>query len=224
VATETELRNNLERLMKATLTDERLHHDWDYDAVRPLPVPGSWHSGQHVKADCSFGVKLLCFWADVPDDPTGYNYKPYGNSSSIWAHLDKVSVPAHLEVGDIVVFGYDGSDHAAMVLEAGQDPLLWSHGHQGAPNTYRLSYDRRTKYFCKLNLPPDKVTAQDKLRAKTGMWAWFAWKLGEGPWRHYGKSNGKVRPDVPKRIPLKWWRAYAKFLANRKLGDKPTTA
>jgi hypothetical protein len=32
-----------------------------------------------------------------------------------------------------------------------------------------------------------------------------------------------VRPNVPRIIPLSWWKRYAKFLKNRKKGNKSTT-
>jgi hypothetical protein len=148
----------------------------------------------------------------------------YGNSQTIWAALPHLNSPGQLEVGDIVLFGVDGSDHAAMVMEAGSDPLLWSFGHQGAPNTYRLSYDRRVKTYCKLPVVAPVPTAADKLRAQTDFYAWVAWRLGEGEWLHYGAMNPTVRPNVPKVIPLAWWKRWRTFIANRHTADKATTA
>lgn len=213
-------RDKLATLMKETIAD-RVH--WTYDAVRPLRVLDRWYKGEHVEADCSFGVKLLCKWAGVPD-PTGRGYDEYGNSQSLWAHLQHLDGPGSLLVGDIVTFGVDGDEHAAMVLERGSDPLLWSFGHQGAPNTYRLSYDRRPKQYLRNPVPHYVPTKEDVLRKRTGWFAWMAWHEGEGDWRPYGKRNKKVRPHVARVIPLSWWRRRAKFLFRRKKGDPASVA
>jgi hypothetical protein len=214
-------RQRLHDLMQATLAD---HGHWRYRAVRPQTIPASWKPGQHVDADCSDGCRMLCRWAGVQDDPAGNHYGPFGNSSSIWAHLPHLRSPGELEVGDIVLFGVNGSEHAAMVMESGSDPLLWSHGHQGAPNTYRLSYDRRVKTYCRIAVKDTPPTPQDKLRAETGFYAWVAWKLGEGPWLHYGAANPTVRPNVPKVIPPLWWKRWVAFIAARHTADAPTTS
>ncbi len=212
----------LKRLMQATLADNQQHHDWTYAAVRPLSIPGSWRPGQHVRADCSFGVKLLCKWAGIKDDPTGENWSGYGNSSTIAAHLKHAAKASDLQVGDVVTFGTDGSnEHAAMVLEPGPDPLLWSHGHQGAPNLYRVSQDGRPHIYCHLNVPRYVPTQADKLRAMTGYWSWVQWRLGEGHWKHRVPKDKKVRPSVPVIVPAGWWKQYAKFLLGRKKPNQP---
>jgi hypothetical protein len=219
-----DFRRALGKLMAQTLLDEQQHGNWSYHAIRPMDVPATYTpgGGQHVNGDCSKGVQYLCRWVDAPD-PMNEHYDPYGNSQTLATRLNHVGSAADLLVGDIVTFGRYGQDHAAMVLEAGADPLLWSFGHQGAPNTYRVSQDRREKQFLRNPLPVYVPTPEDKLRAKTGWFAWAAWRLGEGPWRDYGKADPKVRPDVPKAIPPNWWARYAQFLRNRKKGNKATT-
>lgn len=114
-------------------------YSWNYREVRPLTLPPKLAHG--VNADCSFGVKVLCDWAGVPD-PTGGRYDGYGNSVSIYEHLPHVPL-ARAQTGDILLFGPEGAWHATMILEAGSDPMLWSHGHQGAPSLYPLSADTR---------------------------------------------------------------------------------
>lgn len=211
-------RQRLVDLMNRTLQDEAFYHDWTYRAVRPMPVPRSWTRGQKVVGDCSKGVQYLCRWAGAPD-PMANGWSDWGNSQTIWITLAHVWAPEELEPGDIVVFGQDGQDHAAMVLLAGVDPLLWSFGRQGSPDTYRLSQDLRPKTYCKLPIADPPPTPQEKLRAMTGFYSWVAWKLGEGPWKKYGKANKTVRPNVPRRIPLNWWKRLVLFLANRKKGN-----
>jgi hypothetical protein len=219
-------RTTLRRLMLATLADEKTRHTWTYHAVRPMPVPPAWHPGQLVIGDCSKGVQYLCRWANSVPDPMAGGFGRYGNSSTLAAHLEHRDHPSELQVGDIITFGPGGSDHAAMVIEADPehgDPLLWSFGHQGAPNTYRLSHDRRERQYLRLHLPEHKPTATEKLQAKTGYWAWLQWRLGEGAWRTHKPCDPKVRPNVPLRIPSSWWKQYTVFILNRRRGNTPTT-
>ncbi len=213
------VRNQMKKLMMATVADEALRHDWTYSQFRPRTVPSAWKAGDHVIADCSKAVQMLSRWSGAPD-PMGESFGPYGNSQTIWSHLQHAAAADELEVGDIITFGRDGDEHAAMVLEPGADPLLWSFGHQGAPNTYRLSDDRRERQFCKLPVVAYKPTPAEVLRAKTGWFSWVAWRLGEGDWKHFGPKAGGVRPDVPKVIPAGWWLRLGKFVANRKKGNK----
>lgn len=208
-------RKAIAALMNATVADEHAHGDWTYRAVRPMWVPPSWKPGQHVEGDCSKGVQFLSRWVGLPD-PMGEGYGPYGNSQTLWSRLQHLDNASELLVGDVVTFGPDGADHAARVLEPGADPLLWSFGHQGAPNTYRLSTDHRAHQFLRVPMPTYIPTPADRLRAKTGWFAWVAWKLGEGDWKGHGKANRKVRPNVPRLVPLSWWKRYAAFLKNRK--------
>ncbi len=218
----TDVRLKMKQLMLATIHDQNVSHTWTYLAVRPLPVPAEWHPGQKVRADCSKGGQYIAKWGGSPD-PMGRNFDAFGNSSTMTVHLEHLDHPSELKVGDYVTFGPGGDDHAACVMETGTDPLLWSMGHQGAPNSYHLSYDRRERHYLRNPIKIEPTTPQDKLRAKTGYWSWLQWKLGEGAWRHYKPSDPTVRPDVPKRIPLRWWRRYARFLRNRKSADNPTT-
>src|SRR5258708_1754366 len=121
-----------------------------------------------------------------------------------------------LELGDVVTFGRHGDQHAAMVLKPGEDPLLWSFGHQGAPDSYRLSEDGRECQLLKLPAAPYQPSTADKLRAETGYWAWVQRRLGEADWAGYGKTNAEVRPSVPRVIPAGWWVALTRFLLARR--------
>lgn len=215
----TDVRGELVRLMRATIAD---HAHWTYRAVRPLPVPPTWHRGQHVVADCSHGVKLLCRWAPGCPDPMKSGWSTWGNSTTLAMNLQHLLTPATLQPGDIVTFGLDGNQHAAMVLEQGVDPLLWSFGHQGAPGSYRLSEDGREHQL--LRLP---VAASDPskkaLRMRTGWFSWTAWRLAEGDWKPYGPKNPEVRPNVPTLIPASWWARLVRFLRAREKGNPATT-
>lgn len=213
-------REQLVQLMRATIADQAAHNTWTYHAVRPLPVPPTWAPGQHVVGDCSKGVQYLCRWAGAPD-PMLSGWSMWGNSQTIAANLAHLEQPSMLAAGDIVTFGPGGSAHAAMVLEPGGDPLVWSFGHQGAPNTYRLSQDRRQQQYLRLPVPKPTPPLDAQLRGRTGYWAWLAWSLGEGDWKPYGRFAKTVRPNVKKLIPPTWWAARVRFLAARKRGNKP---
>lgn len=219
----TDVRRALKQLMQETLGDEYKNHTWTYRAIRPLAIPPSWAKGLRVVGDCSKGVQYLCKWAGMLNDPMGMNWGVYGNSTNLCLHLQHLDHRYELRVGDIVTFGAGGDKHAAMVYEPGSDPLVWSFGHQGAPNTYRLSQDHRQQQYLRIPTTDLIVLPEDKLRAKQGYFSWVAWKLGEGHWAPYGKANPKVRPHVPKVISPVWQWRYSLFLANRNRGNKATT-
>lgn len=221
-----DIRTELHSVMTQGLAEEARLHDWTYEAVRPTYMPTHVRQFQTCKkrGDCSKGVQFNCWWVPGCPDPMGRNWDPYGNSQTICFHLRHLASASDLWVGDPVTFGYDGEEHAAMVVElGGGDPWVWSFGHQGAPNKYRLSWDRRPKQFLRLNVGATPVSPQEKLREMTGWFSWVAWKLGEGPWVHYGKANKLVRPNVPRKIPADWWTRYKMFLANRNHGNPQTT-
>lgn len=216
-----DVRAKMHTIMLETLADEFKNHTWTYRAVRPMPVPPFWKKGMRVIGDCSKGCQYLSRWAGGPD-PMLNNYGVYGNSTTMCHNLHHLELASQLKVGDFVTFGPGGNEHAACVLEAGNDPLLWSFGHQGAPNTYRLSQDRRPRQFLRNPVPSYVPTKADKLKMQRGYFAWVAWKLGEGDWHGYGQSNTRVRPNVPKLVSPVWWKRYASFLANRDNGNKST--
>jgi hypothetical protein len=106
----------------------------------------------------------------------------------------------------------------------GSDPILWSFGHQGAPNQYRLSQDRRVHQLLRVPVERYVPTKAEILRSKTGYWSWLQWRLGEGDWQHYPASTASVRPNVPKVISPEWWVRYKQFIANRHSGNESKTA
>lgn len=238
VVTPTDARAGLEAVMRATLADELEFRDWEYEPVRPCGMPTKtrrWTRKTRVRGDCSKGVQFVCWWTPGVPDPMGSDWGEYGNSYTLWLKLQHLVDASDrydrllLEVGDIVTFGADGQDHAAMVLEKatkanGWDPLVWSFGHPGAPNTYRLSQDPRPQQYLRNPVPKYVPTPADRLRARTGWFAWMAWYEGEGDWKPYGAKSRSVRPSVPRVIPLGWWRRRARFLLRRKSGTPSTAA
>ena len=212
--------------MEETAAQEAADGNWTYAAVRPQDVQIPVLLPAKPEVDCSDGVRALCFAAKVPDDPAGLAYADYGNSSSIWLHLRKDDPPlTEVEVGDIFTFGYwTGEDHACMAYDVtdSANPQVWNMGEQGQPVIHALSIEVEahagmTVTLCKLNLPPDPPpTPQQQLQAKTGFYAWVAWRLSEGPWKGYPPRYAAVRPDVPKVISPAWWLRLSQFLLARK--------
>lgn len=219
----------LVKLMALTVADQQTHGNFTYAAVRPQTIPPTYKTADKERLDCSDGVRFLCRVAGVKDDPAGNGYADYGNSRSIWLHLHRVEL-ADVEPGDVFTFGYySGEKHACQAWEfIDGEWLVWNLGTQGQPAKRRLvdeqaAHKGMAMTCLRLNVVDPPPTPADKLRAQTTWYAWVAWKLGEGPWKPFGKANPAVRPNVPKLIPAAWWANYTRFLAARKKGDKATS-
>lgn len=222
-------RTRLLTIMQETVASQARIHNWHYAAVRPQSVRYSATElvQEQIYADCSDGVRALAYAAGVKDDPAGNGYASYGNSSSIWAHCHHITIN-ELEPGDMATFGYSTGEHHAWMAHHYDKNLGWvgwNHGGPGQPIFSPLANEEAfhrgmTVTFCKLGVidPPD--SPEDKLREMTGFYSWVAWKLGEGPWKKYGKANPKVRPSVPTVIPPSWWKRLIVFLAARKKGNE----
>ena len=90
-----------------------------------------------LTTDCSGFVTVCYFLAGAPD-PNGRGYDGEGWTATL---LDRMTAIAQddVQAGDVVVFGDYPGRHAAIVLEAGDDPLLASHGQERGPLAIRVS-------------------------------------------------------------------------------------
>ena len=91
--------------------------------------------------DCS-GFSTLCYkWAGATVDPNGGNWSGAytGTMLSHCRHIPKSAV----RPGDLVVWGAHPGHHVALVLEAGADPLLCSHGQEKGPFAITFSVESR---------------------------------------------------------------------------------
>lgn len=209
------------QLMEQTAADQAKHGNWTYRAVRPQVIITDY-TGQRVESDCSDGVRIIARLAGIKDDPAGNGYQSYGNSSSIWLHLHHIDL-TEVEPGDAGTFGYSSGEHHAFMFHSktANGWLVWNMGTQGQPVIVSLLHEIQghagmTLTCCKANVEDPPLTPIEKLHAKTGFYSWVAWKLGEGPWKHYGAASKTVRPAVPRVIPARWWKDYAAFLLRRK--------
>lgn len=155
----TTVRASLRVLMAETARNEP---NWHYRYDRPLTMPTLNQAlGGVVYADCSFGCSILLRLAGGPD-PTGDDWQ--GNSTSMYRHLPHIE-RGELQVGDIVVFGRDGDQHAVMVYRLAADPIVWSHGQEAGPILVPLSVEIRAHagqpvtYLRTLPLDPPPATA-----------------------------------------------------------------
>jgi hypothetical protein len=94
-----------------------------------------------LTTDCSGFVTLCHYLAGAPD-PNGLGYSGQGWTGTLLRHLTQT--PA-LVPGDVVVWGAYPGRHCAIVLEAGDDPLLCSHGQERGPVAIRYADECRVQ-------------------------------------------------------------------------------
>jgi cell wall-associated NlpC family hydrolase len=111
--------------------EPRIH----YGEVRPYPLARTLP----LTTDCS-GFVTLCYFLGGAPDPNGLGYSGYGFTGTLLRHLHETENPL---AGDLVVWGAYPGHHVALVLEAGVDPLLCSHGAERGPVAIRFSEERK---------------------------------------------------------------------------------
>lgn len=139
-------RAHLLHLMRYLLDHEA---DIHYAQVRPMRTVHLSEAqavlhlqhGPGLTMDCSEAVTVLCKWAGL-HDPNGRGYDGSGFTGTLLQHLPHYSNASGAKVGALVVFGPGSGDHVCMVMEAGSDPLLWSHGYEGGPRAVHFSAER----------------------------------------------------------------------------------
>jgi len=102
--------------------------------------------------DCS-GFVTYCYWAAGLPDPSGLAYNYVGFTGTL---LENAQNHGHIlfdvslaQPGDPIVIGPGTGWHAVIVIEAGKDPLVVSHGSEAGPRVERLSLDtRQPKRVC----------------------------------------------------------------------------
>ena len=90
------------------------------------------------------------FFAGTPSNDTyasaqsrdGLNYSGAGYTGTLLQHMRHIPKSA-IQPGDLVVWGPPPGHHVALVLEAGDDPLLASHGQDKGPIAIRFSLESK---------------------------------------------------------------------------------
>jgi cell wall-associated NlpC family hydrolase len=108
-----------------------------YGEVRPIPLGRALP----LTTDCSGFVTICYFLAGAPD-PNGLGYSGEGWTGTLLRHLEHIPRAA-ARAGDLVVWGAYPGRHVALVLEAGSDPLLCSHGQERGPRAVRYAEEDR---------------------------------------------------------------------------------
>jgi peptidoglycan hydrolase-like protein with peptidoglycan-binding domain len=102
------------------------------------PIDGLGHPRKlPLNTDCSGFVTDCYNWAGAPD-PNGRKYNGEGFTGTLLATGRRIT-KSQARPGDLVVYGPGTGHHVCMVLEAGEDPLLVSHGQEKGPLAIRHS-------------------------------------------------------------------------------------
>lgn len=91
-------------------------------------------------ADCSEWATDAYCYAGAPD-PNGENYNGTGYTGTLLRNGKRIHV-ADAKPGDLVVYGPGTGHHVCVVVEAGPDPLLCSHGQESGPLLIRHSAEQ----------------------------------------------------------------------------------
>ena len=134
----TGLRAKIVQLARWGIQNEPQIH---YQQLRPVDGM-SQPKKLPLYTDCS-GFSTLCYkWAGSTVDPNGGNWTGAytGTMLQHCRHIPKSAV----KPGDLVVWGAYPGHHVALVLEAGADPLLCSHGQEKGP--FAITFSAESKF------------------------------------------------------------------------------
>ena len=123
------------------LLDNKAH--FHYAEVRPIPYHKPITAAFPITTDCSGFVSLCYYLAGVLNDPNGERWNGQGYTGTLLANGKLIPANKVLP-GDVVVWGPGTGWHTALVISAGPDPVVISHGQEGDPSTHRVSADTRT--------------------------------------------------------------------------------
>ena len=185
------------------------HATMTYAEIRPMPSINNAAGNFLWTGDCSSWVTTCYKWAGAPD-PMGSAYNGFGNTQTLTGAGRQIGV-GQVQPGDVVVydaFGPLASQHTAVVVEAGSDPLTSSMGKQGDPSLVRVSQDGRTPTFLRFTTTvPDPPVRPHSVAAVLGQGARPAGNVplltpkgtNDQRWVVYERRLGKV---------LGLWPAY----------------
>jgi hypothetical protein len=119
-----------------------IQHESQIHYQQSRPIDGLHEAHKlPLYTDCS-GFSTLCYaWSGAPD-PNGRSYSGQGYTGTLLQNMRKIPRSA-VQPGDLVVWGPAPGHHVALVLEAGDDPLLCSHGQEKGPLAIRFSVESK---------------------------------------------------------------------------------
>lgn len=145
-AHEANVRAKAVRIMRLLLENEARVH---YRQVRPMvtrsidtvaELETRLRSG--VSMDCSESSTLIAKLAGAKSPNPGHPFSDGVGYTGTMLHGPTIP-KTQLRPGDFVIFGPGTAHHVCVVLAAGADPLLFSHGQEKGPIAIRLSVEAR---------------------------------------------------------------------------------
>ena len=135
--THGDLRTKIVEFARWGIANEAQIH---YEQSRPVDGMGQLQK-LPLNTDCS-GFSTLCYkWAGAPD-PNGGNFAGTIFTGTMLTACRRIPQAA-VQPGDLVVFGTGSGHHVCLVLEAGADPLLCSHGQEKGPVAIPFSQESK---------------------------------------------------------------------------------
>ena len=129
------LRAKIVQVARWGIQNERQIH---YQQLRPLDGLDHPHK-LPLHTDCSGFVTLCYRWAGAKIDPNGGNFSG-AYTGTMLTHCRRIPRGA-IRPGDLVVWGAYPGNHVALVLKAGPDPLVCSHGQEKGPIAIEFSVE-----------------------------------------------------------------------------------
>lgn len=123
-------------------------YNFHYAQVRPFSVALK----AEMFLDCSAFVAWCYRQAGAPD-PYRLGYSGVGNTEMLLAKGQRIPV-SKVKPGDVVVYNADkpvATQHAAVIVAKGADPLTVSLGQEGDPSFVRVSQDGRTPTYLRFD-------------------------------------------------------------------------
>jgi Putative peptidoglycan binding domain len=119
---------------------DQIHYDMEGPRLAALENPRTLP----LTTDCSAFVTLCYNWAAAPNPNGGpYSVKATAFTGTLLKHCRKI--PRSLvQAGDLVVWGAGTGNHVCLVVEAGADPMLVSHGAERGP--LKISFSAENQF------------------------------------------------------------------------------
>lgn len=174
-------------------------------------VASGWDKHKHARpvldieeivgGDCSAWVLAFC------DEVTKLTtVAPIVYSYTYWirSHLKDPRLGAY----HLWLANYGVNDGRRNPVGDGEGPWRNWTVHQYTSNGLVSGSVGRTDLNYTLSLTPLRASAPlaKPDSSDVGMWLWINWRRGTGQFKAAGPRSPWVRPNVPQRIPVRWWK------------------